>query len=154
MFPREELSREPAVAGQVQRQRASAQQSTALPHAGLRQPREDLCPGRIVRGADNLERSLGGKTDCCQQSGMEPRREKRLLPTIWNGASAGKRTVATCQQSGTEPRRENILLPTVWNGASAGKRTVAINLERGLAGKTDCNHSNQAQHYFVLPCAI
>jgi hypothetical protein len=65
VFPREELPREPAVAGQVQRQRASAQQGAALPHAGLRQSRKDLCPGRIVRGADSLERSLVGKTDCC-----------------------------------------------------------------------------------------
>ncbi len=163
VFPREELPREPAVAGQVQRQRASAQQSAALPHAGLRQSREDLCPGRIV-----LLR--------CQQSGTKPGRDG-LLQTIWNGASAGKRTATILIRLGTIPccpglsgldlsRGRLVRLQTIWNGTSAilwrengiqpfywGCRQSGTESRQHSGGKTECNHFYQALHCSVLACA-
>jgi hypothetical protein len=48
VFPREELPREPAVAGQVQRQPEPLEQGTELSHASLRQLRENLRNGCLV----------------------------------------------------------------------------------------------------------
>ena len=56
VFPREELPGEPAVAGQVQRQREPAHQGPALSHAGLRQPGENICRRRIKAGGPATRR--------------------------------------------------------------------------------------------------
>jgi hypothetical protein len=103
-----------------------------------------------------MERSLGGKTDCCQQSGTEPRRINGLLPTIWNGASAGKRT-ASCNHfylASTIP----CWPARIWRRSMPRSQSAgADNLERSLgnimAGKRNCNHYYQAQHYSVLAYA-
>jgi hypothetical protein len=133
------------------------------PHsAGCRQSGTEPRRGNgLLSVANNLERSLGGKNG--------------LLPTIWNGASVGKRTATILIRLSIIPcwpalTREDLCieggadnLERSLGNIMAGKRNATIfsgvtdYLERSLgnilAGKRNCNHSYQAPHCSALACA-